>query len=50
VVWTGDTLEDVLVDMRTKLFSLGSILSTPAVRDGVVYFGSVDGSVYALGL
>jgi outer membrane protein assembly factor BamB len=28
--------------------SLGSILSTPAVSDGVVYFGSTDGYLYAL--
>jgi outer membrane protein assembly factor BamB len=35
--------------MHTKLFSMGSILSSPAVQDGVVYFGSVDGKLYALG-
>ncbi len=28
--------------------SLGSVLSSPVVRDGVVYFGSTDGYVYAL--
>jgi outer membrane protein assembly factor BamB len=48
-VWTGDTLDDMIVNIRTKLFSLGSILSSPAVQDGVVYFGSVDGKLYALG-
>jgi outer membrane protein assembly factor BamB len=27
---------------------LGSILSSPAVVDGVLYVGSTDGNVYAL--
>jgi outer membrane protein assembly factor BamB len=31
-----------------KLFSLGSILSSPAVDKGVVYFGSTDGNLYAI--
>jgi outer membrane protein assembly factor BamB len=35
--------------MHTKLFSMGSILSSPVVQDGTVYFGSVDGKLYALG-
>jgi outer membrane protein assembly factor BamB len=48
-VWTGDTLDDMIVNIRAKVFSLGSILSSPAVQDGVVYFGSVDGKLYALG-
>ena len=48
-IWTGDTLDDMIVDIRTKVFSMGSILSSPAVRDGTVYFGSVDGKLYALG-
>jgi eukaryotic-like serine/threonine-protein kinase len=30
------------------LYSVGSILSSPAVNDGTVYFGSTDGFVYAL--
>ena len=49
VVWTGDTLDDTIVDLRSKVFSMGSILSTPEVRGGVVYFGSTDGTLYALG-
>ena len=48
-IWTGDTLDDMIVDLRTKIFSMGSILSSPAVQDGTVYFGSVDGKLYALG-
>ncbi|MGB7983846.1 MAG: PQQ-binding-like beta-propeller repeat protein [Terracidiphilus sp.] len=31
-----------------RLLQLGSILSSPAVANGVVYVGSADGSVYAL--
>jgi outer membrane protein assembly factor BamB len=30
------------------MFSLGSVLSSPVVVDGVVYFGSTDGNVYAV--
>jgi len=30
------------------MFSLGPILSSPVVVDGVIYMGSVDGSLYAL--
>ena len=48
-VWVGDTLDDAIVGIRAKLFSLGSILSSPAIQDGVVYVGSVDGTLYALG-
>jgi outer membrane protein assembly factor BamB len=48
-IWTGDTLDDMIVDLRVKIFPMGSILSSPAVADGAVYFGSVDGKLYALG-
>jgi outer membrane protein assembly factor BamB len=48
-LWVGETLEDAVMALRTKLFTLGSILSTPCVHDGVVYFASVDGKVYAIG-
>ena len=30
------------------LFSIGSVLSTPAVDNGVVFFGSSDGNLYAV--
>jgi eukaryotic-like serine/threonine-protein kinase len=33
---------------QTWQFSVGSILSSPLVSDGVVYVGSTDGKVYAL--
>jgi outer membrane protein assembly factor BamB len=30
------------------MYSLGSVLSSPVVADGVVYFGSTDGNLYAV--
>ena len=48
-VWTGDTLDDTIVDLRSKVFSMGSVLSSPAIAAGVLYFGSTDGTLYALG-
>jgi len=47
--WIGETLDDVIVSLRVKLFSLGSMLSSPTVADGVIYIGSTDGHLYALG-
>ncbi len=32
-----------------SILSLGSVLSSPVVADSIVYFGSTDGYVYALG-
>jgi hypothetical protein len=31
-----------------RMYSLGSVISSPVVVDGVVYVGSTDGSIYAL--
>jgi outer membrane protein assembly factor BamB len=31
-----------------RIFSLGAVASSPLVADGLVYFGSTDGNVYAL--
>lgn len=31
-----------------RLFSLGSVVSSPAIDNGVIYFGSTDGSLYAI--
>jgi outer membrane protein assembly factor BamB len=33
-----------------QIYSTGSIVSSPVVADGMVYFGSADGSLYALRL
>lgn len=39
--------QDDYIDMFRR-FSVGSIMSTPAIADGEIYFGSTDGSLYAL--
>lgn len=48
-VWIGETLDDTIVGIRTRLFALGSILSSPVVHEGTLYVGSTDGTLYALG-
>lgn len=47
VVFSSDFYEDMYVT-GWKLFSLGSLLSSPVVDHGVIYVGSTDGSLYAL--
>lgn len=44
----NNTIDATIVGID-RLLQLGSILSSPAVANGVVYVGSADGSVYALG-
>jgi eukaryotic-like serine/threonine-protein kinase len=39
--------EDMILSME-RLYSLGSILSSPVVHHGVILFGSTDGYLYAL--
>jgi outer membrane protein assembly factor BamB len=39
---------DNLVTSMDKLLSVGAILSSPVVVDGVIYFGSTDGNLYAI--
>jgi outer membrane protein assembly factor BamB len=41
------TLDGMMIGMRTMM-TLGSVLSSPAVSRGVVFFGSTDGFVYAV--
>jgi outer membrane protein assembly factor BamB len=41
------TLDGMMIGMRT-MFTVGSILSSPVVVDGVLYVGSTDGHLYAL--
>jgi outer membrane protein assembly factor BamB len=41
------TLDGMMIGMRTMM-TLGSVLSSPTVVGGVVYFGSTDGNVYAI--
>jgi len=42
----GD-FEDMYLDLY-KFISVGAIISSPVVDHGAVYFGSMDGNVYAL--
>jgi eukaryotic-like serine/threonine-protein kinase len=41
------TLDGVIVGLD-RMYSLGSVLSSPVVVDSVVYVGSTDGAVYAI--
>jgi outer membrane protein assembly factor BamB len=41
------TLDGMMIGMRTMM-TLGSVLSSPVVAGGVVYFGSTDGYLYAV--
>ena len=41
------TLDGMMIGMRTMM-TVGSVLSSPVVADGVVYFGSTDGHLYAV--
>jgi outer membrane protein assembly factor BamB len=41
------TLDGMMIGMRTMM-TLGSVLSSPVVHAGVVYFGSTDGHLYAV--
>jgi outer membrane protein assembly factor BamB len=41
------TLEGVIIGLD-RMHSLGSVYSSPVVADGVVYFGSTDGYLYAV--
>ncbi|MFN8574232.1 MAG: PQQ-binding-like beta-propeller repeat protein [Gemmatimonadaceae bacterium] len=41
------TLDGMMIGMRT-MFTVGSILSSPVVADGVLYVGSADGQLYAI--
>ena len=41
------TLEGMFLGLN-NMFSLGSVLSSPVVADGVLYVGSTDGNLYAL--
>jgi outer membrane protein assembly factor BamB len=41
------TLDGMMIGMRT-MFTLGSVLSSPVVVDGVLYVGSTDGHLYAI--
>jgi eukaryotic-like serine/threonine-protein kinase len=44
---TFNDFEDMYIDIY-RFISIGAILSSPVVDRGVVYFGSMDGNLYAL--
>lgn len=44
------TLYESSVDVMNEFYTLGSIVSSPAVSGNTVFFGSADGYLYALGL
>jgi len=46
-LYPDSTLDGMIIGIE-RMYSLGSVLSSPVVVDGVVYFGSTDGNVYAL--
>jgi outer membrane protein assembly factor BamB len=46
-VYPDSTLDGIIIGLD-RMFSLGSILSSPAVSEGVLFVGSTDGHVYAL--
>jgi outer membrane protein assembly factor BamB len=46
-LYPDSTLDGMIIGLD-RMFSLGSVLSSPVVVDGVVYFGSTDGNVYAV--
>jgi outer membrane protein assembly factor BamB len=41
------TLDGMIIGMD-RMFSLGSVLSSPVVADGILYVGSTDGNLYAI--
>ncbi|GLH71646.1 hypothetical protein GETHLI_01480 [Geothrix limicola] len=46
-LYPDNTLDGMVIGMD-RLFSLGAIMSSPTVADGMVFVGSGDGFVYAL--
>jgi eukaryotic-like serine/threonine-protein kinase len=45
----SDTFYDDLVIGVWKMLSVGAVLSSPVIERDVIYFGSTDGNVYAIG-
>ena len=46
-LFPDSTLDGMIIGLE-RMFTLGSILSSPVLADGVVYVGSTDGHLYAL--
>ena len=47
LMYPDNTLDGMIIGID-RMFSLGSVLSSPVVSDGVLYVGSTDGTLYAL--
>ncbi len=45
--FASDFYDDIVTGV-SKMMAIGTILSSPVVADGVIYFGSTDGNLYAL--
>ena len=45
--YTSNTLDGINAGIA-KIFTLGSIVGSPAIADGVLYVGSTDGTLYAI--
>jgi outer membrane protein assembly factor BamB len=45
--FASDFYDDIVTGV-SKMMAIGTILSSPVVADGVIYFGSTDGHLYAL--
>ena len=43
-----DFFYDDMVSGVQKMMTVGAVLSSPALAHGTIYFGSADGSIYAL--
>lgn len=43
----SDFYDDMIIGVG-RMMSVGAVLSSPVVADGVVYFGSTDGNLYAV--
>ncbi len=47
LAFLGDFYDDMVVGVQ-KMRTVGAIYSSPVLADGVLYFGSTDGNIYAL--
>lgn len=47
LLYTDRTLDGIFVGLD-RMFSMGSIISSPVIRAGVLYVGSTDGNLYSL--
>ena len=46
-IYPDSTLDGIMVGLD-RMYSLGSVLSSPVIAAGVAYFGSADGNLYAV--